>query len=109
MTYSFLYTHYLMIRVKYPKLWTGTRGIQKVAREELRNLPATLRFFYAMAGIVPLAGAALILWTGIAPSIESRLLVTALLVLGIAGLLSALRSSALFSQTIYAFTGIRNR
>jgi len=108
MTYSYLYTHYLMIRVFYPRLWTGTRGIQKIAQGELKYLPATMRFFFSMAGIIPLAAAALILWSGPSPTFEFRALLTALLGMGIIGLLTALRSSGLFAQTMYAFTGVRN-
>ncbi len=109
MTYSFLYTYFIVVRVFYMNLWTGTRDVRRTAREELQHLPTLLRFFYAMAGTVPLAGVALILWTGLSPNIEFRVLVTALLGMGIVGLLSGLRSSGLFSQTLFALTGIRTR
>lgn len=109
MTYSFLMSHFFVLRVVYPTLWVGCRDIAPTAREELKRTPPRARLFHTMAGVVPLAGATAVILvgpsgTGPTEYHSYRLLLISLIVMGAVGLGFALRSAALISQTVYAFT-----
>ncbi len=107
MTYSYFGIQYLVTRVFYPNLWGEVRDLRTTATEELKGLNHYLRYFQTLAGIVPLAGAILVVALG--PENDSnyrafQFLVTTLIVLGFCGFQLANHSSALINQTINAMT-----
>ncbi|HZT81746.1 MAG TPA: serine/threonine-protein kinase, partial [Gemmataceae bacterium] len=86
LTYSWFAAEYVALRVMYPRLWVDGQGLRHGAREELRGLDARLRLFQLFAGLIPLAGAVLLM--GVGPeqlTLAFRLLVTGLIGLGMAG------------------------
>lgn len=114
MTYSFLYTHFVILRVIYPRLWTGSRDIQTSASRELAGSEAKIRVFQLMAVVVPLFGAAIIVLIGpgmVDPLHQRvyRLLLFLLLGIAMGGASFALRSAGLVGQTLFALTGRSQR
>lgn len=86
MTYASFGVTFVVLRVLYPQLWSDPAATQQRAKKELRTLPGRLCFFQFLAGLIPLSGAALLI--GIGPqelSWSFRLLLTALIILGIVG------------------------
>jgi eukaryotic-like serine/threonine-protein kinase len=107
LTYAFLLVQFYLLRAFYPRFWFGSANIQRTARKELAVLRPTLRLFPYMAGFVPLVGAILVVFIGPGKDHPTtyRVLVAALIGLGILGLWLALGTSRLIGQTIFALTG----
>jgi hypothetical protein len=106
LTYSFFAVQFLVLRVFYCRLWVDGRDFGPAARAELGALGPRLRLFQALAGMIPLVGAVLLV--GVGPEISGyptfRLLVTALLVLGMAGFGLATAAHNVLSQTLAVLT-----
>jgi serine/threonine protein kinase len=110
LTYSFLAFDYLVLRVLYPSLWSNARDLRSLARTELRGQGRRLRWAQLLAVLIPLAAAVLMI--GVSPEEFSqaeyrtfRLLVTALIALGMAGLGVAMTISRLLHEVLAALTG----
>jgi serine/threonine protein kinase len=87
LTYSGLAVQWIVLRILYPQLWTDGSGFRETARQELTSLDRRLRVWQFLAGLIPLAGAALILSVGPEEfSLWFRILAIALIALGMAGL-----------------------
>jgi eukaryotic-like serine/threonine-protein kinase len=87
LTYSGLAVQWVVLRVLYPGLWVDGSGYRETARQELTSLGRRLRVWQFLAGLIPLAGAALILSVGPEEfSLWFRILAIALIALGMAGL-----------------------
>jgi serine/threonine protein kinase len=102
LTYSFFAVQFLVLRVFYCRLWVDGQGLGPAARAELGALGPRLRWFQLLAGLIPLVGA--LLMVGVGPEISGyrtfRLLVTALLVLGMTGFGMATVAHNVLSQTL---------
>jgi serine/threonine protein kinase len=86
LTYSGLAVQWIVLRVLYPKLWVDGSGFRQMARQELTSLDGRLKVWQFLTGLIPLAGAALILIMGPEEfSLWFRLLAIALIGLGMAG------------------------
>jgi hypothetical protein len=102
LTYTFFGVQFLVLRVFYCRLWVDGQGLGPAARAEFGALGPRLRRFQLLAGLIPLVGA--LLMVGVGPEISGyrtfRLLVTALLVLGMAGFGVATVAHNVLSQTL---------
>jgi serine/threonine protein kinase len=111
LTYSFFGVTYLVVRVFYPRLWVSAQDVQETIRSELGSVARRLRLFQLLAGTIPLAGAVLMVAVG--PETSGyrtfRLLVTALIVLGMTGFgLAVMVSNSLF-EILAILTRTRGR
>jgi serine/threonine protein kinase len=92
-TYCFLGSQYVVLRVLVPELCFTMTKRDKELRGELALLPYRLAVFQLLAGLIPLSGALLLLVIG--PTHDEaasfRLLVGILIVLGMVGLVLALQ------------------
>ncbi len=107
MTYSYFAIQYLAIRVFYPHLWHEVRKLRSTATVELRGFRPYAGTLQVLAGLVPLAGAVLVIALGPegeASYGEFQFLTTTLIVLGFCGFQLANRTSALNSETVNALT-----
>ena len=110
LTYSFLALQFLVLRVLYPGLWIDTRSLRQTARTELRGLDHRLALFQFLAVLIPLAGALLMIGVGpesfqTADYQTFRLLVTALIALGMVGLGVAIAVTSRLRQTLAILNG----
>jgi hypothetical protein len=110
LTYSVFAVQFLVLRVLYPRLWFDAQGLRQTAHTELRGLGRRLGLLQFLAVLIPLAGAVLMVDVGpeaFTPSSYRtfRLLVTALIALGMFGLGVAMLVSGRLTQTLAAFTG----
>src|SRR4051812_21372522 len=85
MAYSLCGVEFIVLRGLYPGLWRDARHFTAVAREELRPVNLHLSLIEWLAGSIPLVAAIMILSLGSASDAIFRLLVTALIVLGMFG------------------------
>ncbi len=110
LTYSFLAIQYVALRVLYPSLWSNAHDMRSVARSELRGQARRLGWAQSLAVLIPLAAA--VMMVGVGPEEFSRtgyrtfrVLVTALIALGMTGLGVAMAVSRLLHETLTALTG----
>ena len=64
LTYSLFAVQYLVLRVLYPRMWVDPRDFRQQAAAELVPLNRRLGFFQLLAGLIPLAGALLMVGVG---------------------------------------------
>jgi hypothetical protein len=106
LTYSGLAVQWIVLRVLYPKLWVDGSGFRQMARQELTSLDGRLKVWQFLTGLIPLAGAALILIMGPEEfSLWFRLLAIALIGLGMAGFGLGLLIGSRIQQTLSALLG----
>jgi len=111
LTYSLFAVQFLALRVLYPHLWVDARGLRHESREELRPLDWRLGVCQLLAGLIPLTAAFLLVVVG--PDDEApassygvfRLLLTALIMLGMLGFTMALSASRQLQQIFAALIG----
>jgi eukaryotic-like serine/threonine-protein kinase len=109
-TYSLFAIQFVALRSLYPRLWVDARGVSERAVAELRPLGRRLGFFQMSAGLIPLAGAVLLIEVGPgeldgAGTRSFRVLLTALIVLGMFGFGVALAVSRRLNDTLAVLTG----
>jgi hypothetical protein len=106
LTYSFFAVQFMALRVFYHRLWVDGRDFAEAARAELGSVAPRLRAFQLLAGVIPLAGAVLLI--GVGPETSGyrtfRLLATALIALGMAGFGLAAVAHNVLSQTLAVLT-----
>ncbi|HEV3204664.1 MAG TPA: serine/threonine-protein kinase, partial [Gemmataceae bacterium] len=61
LTYSYFAAQYIAVRCLYPRLWTASHSVRRQADSELAAVPGRLRLFQFLAGLIPLAGAMLMI------------------------------------------------
>jgi hypothetical protein len=108
LTYSFFGVELLATRVFYPRLLCDETQPRETARRELRLSSLRLRAFQFLAGVIPLAGALILLIAVDADdsALDSfRLLVMGLIGLGICGFGLAILASNYLGQTLAALVG----
>jgi serine/threonine protein kinase len=113
LTYSFFATQFIALRILYPMLWTDAHEVRATTRAELAGLDSRLTWFQGLAVLIPLAAAVLMVGVGPEEFREGyrtfRLLVTALIALGMLGLGVTTRVSRLLQDTLTALIGIDRR
>jgi serine/threonine protein kinase len=100
-TYSYFGVLFVVLRVLYPQLWVDARDLPQQVQEELgAGGPRPWRF-QLLAGVIPLAAAVLMVVGGAGGAGDRtfRLLVTALILLGMAGFGLALLANHFLGQT----------
>jgi hypothetical protein len=102
LTYSYFAVQFVVLRVFYCRLWPDGEESGAVTRAELGPKASQLRWFQVLAGVIPLLAA--VLMVGVGPETSGyrtfRLLVTALLVLGMVGFGLATMAHNILSQTL---------
>ncbi len=105
-TYSFFGLEFVALRVLYPSFWPNVRDVQQVIGQEIRPQDRRLKIFQFLAGVIPLAGAFLL----VAMSTEAgggrnfRLLLIGLIALGMVGFGVAMWVNQVLSQTLAVLT-----
>src|SRR5260370_8210141 len=90
----------------YPELWPDGHGFRQAAAAELRSVGSRLRFFQFQAGLIPLAGAILLLSVGPEQfTVSFRFLVTGLITLGMLGFGITLLASTPLTQPLTTLLG----
>jgi serine/threonine protein kinase len=110
LTYSVFGVQFVSLRVLYPRLWVEVRDRRRQAARELACVEGRLARLQFLAVLIPLIGAALLLGSGPnefspAATLTFRLLVVALMGLGMVGLGVALVVSARLRRTVAALVG----
>jgi hypothetical protein len=106
-TYTYFAIQIVVLRVLYPQMWSDPSEARGQTQTELRGLPAQLRRVQFIAVLIPLFGAALLIGAG--PdhfTVIFRMLVTALIVLGLTGFFVATRMCNSLTQVLELLTGI---
>jgi eukaryotic-like serine/threonine-protein kinase len=85
LAYSLCGVMFIVIRVLYPGLWLDVRNFGETARRELAGVTTQIGWIQGLASSIPLVGAVLIVLAGDTTSFTFRLLVVALILLGIVG------------------------
>jgi eukaryotic-like serine/threonine-protein kinase len=114
LTYSFLAMQYLVVRVLYPHLWIDAGDMRPTARVELRGLDRRLGLVQFLAVLIPLAGAVMMIGEGPdsfrkADYQTYRLVVTALIGMGMFGLGVAIAVTGRLRETLAVLTGSQRR
>jgi serine/threonine protein kinase len=108
LTYSVFAVQYVCLRVLYPRWWIDAHDLRRQAQAELADLPRRLKWLQLLAGLIPLTGAMLMVFVGPEEFTSGyrsfRLLVTALIALGMVGFGVAVGLSGLLGQTVTALT-----
>jgi len=107
LTYSGLAVQWVVLRVIYPRMWADGSGFRETARQELTDIDRRLRAWQFLAGLIPMAGASLVI--GVQPeeefSVWLRILAIALIALGMAGLGLGLFVGSRIQQVLAALRG----
>jgi serine/threonine protein kinase len=109
LTYSVFAIQFLVLGVLYPRWWTDAQGIRRHARNELQPVPRLLGLLQVLSGLIPLAGAVLMVEVGPDEFTSGyqgfRLLVTALIGLGMLGFCVAVSVSGVLGRCVAALSG----
>lgn len=106
LTYSLFAVQFLVLRVLYARLWVDAHALKSTAAVELAPLQRRLRWFSLLAALIPLAVAFLMVGMATEQFTQGyRLLVTALIGLGIVGVFAALSITQQLQQVVTALTG----
>ena len=111
LTYSFCGVEYVVLRVLYPRLWSDPRQLDRRIASELGAIMTRLQLMPWLAGSIPLSAAMLMVVGGaaFAESLSYRLLVAALIMLGMAGFGLAVRANNLLRETLAVFLRTRRK
>jgi hypothetical protein len=109
LTYSTIAAEFIVVRILYPRLWLDARQLRSTARGELAREEGRLAVLQFLAVLIPLAGASLLLSVGGEHLLDLsfRVLVTALLALGMVGLGVAILAAKEVRHAVDALTGHR--
>ena len=108
-TYSYFGAETILLRVLYSRFLVGQKNPQEVAHRELEHIPRRVNLAQFVAGLIPLAGAILIVALGPAESEGYRLfqlLVITLIVLGMVGFCLSTTAANVLRRTLQALTGV---
>jgi hypothetical protein len=108
LAYSFFGVQFVALRAVYFELWPQAGGLRDLAAEELRPLARRSRWFQLLAGLIPLAGAVIVITVAAAEfTFALRLLVVALIALGMAGFWLATAAADQVAAMVAALAGRR--
>jgi hypothetical protein len=109
LTYSFLLLESVVLIVLYPRFWTGHCRLTD-ARVELEPVSGRIKLFQILAGMIPLAGAAMIVGAG--PEVIDperfytfQIMVVGMISLGMCGFVFAMKTTENVKATVSAFMG----
>jgi serine/threonine protein kinase len=105
-TYSVFAVQFVVLRILYPRLWGEGEDLRQLAGSELAFVGFRLGCLQFIAGAIPLVAAGMLVSASDETSLEFKLLVIALMTLGIAGFALALLLSAFLNKTALALTRI---
>lgn len=108
LTYSYFGVETVLLRSMYPRLLIGQSDPRGAARIELRSVGHRILLAQIGAGIIPLAGAVLLIVVG--PDADSdtlfRVLVSALIGIGMLGFVISIRMATILQKTVRVLTGV---
>lgn len=111
LTYSFLLLESVVLQVIYPRFWTSRCDIKAASRVELEKVIQRLKIFQVLAGIIPLAGAVMIVGAG--PEVIDperyyvfQVMVVGLISLGMCGFVFAMKATENIKRTVASFQGV---
>jgi len=109
LAYSLCGSQFVIQRALYPRMWDDVRHFAAVARQELQPTAARISWWIQfLAGSIPsLAAAVLVVLGGEENSIEFRVIVAALIILGVFGYQLATRVSRRLTEIEIAMTGTK--
>jgi eukaryotic-like serine/threonine-protein kinase len=105
LAYSLCGVEFVVLRVLYPGLWRDVRNFNQVARAELAPVHGQLNRIEILAGSIPLIAAILTLF--LLSNATMKILVAALIVLGMIGARITSAITRHMSQVIVAFTNTK--
>jgi serine/threonine protein kinase len=110
LTYSVFATQFIVLRVLYPRFLLEPRGLRAVTSSELARYGKRLRLMPLLAGLIPLIGAILLVHVPEDDAMDARhltfrVLITALIALGMLGFALALTATQQLAQTRSALMG----
>jgi eukaryotic-like serine/threonine-protein kinase len=109
LTYSVFGVQFVVLRILYPRLWGDGQDLRQLAEPELSFIGKRLWSLQAFAVLIPLIAAILLLVTvGDQVPHDYRWLIAALICVGMAGFVLAVRLSAFLNRTVVAITGGRS-
>jgi serine/threonine protein kinase len=106
LAYSLCGVEFIVLRVLYPGMWRNVRGFTDVARRELAPITKQLGHVQLLAGSIPLVAAVVML--GLGDTTNFRLLVTGLILLGMAGFHVASVVTRELTQVVVTLTGAKS-
>lgn len=111
LTYSFCGVEFLVLRVLYPRLWAEPRHLERHIQQELGCYSTQLQLTPWLAGTIPLSAAILLVLSGAnsAQSMSYRLLVAAMILVGMAGFGLAIRANNILRATLAVLTRSERR
>ena len=110
-TYSFFFVLGVVVRLMYVRFWSNPRRFRERATSELVHVPDRLRTVSVLAGIIPLAGAMLIVLVGPSGFISGgnydafRILTASLILAGMAGYVAVGKLTRGYLEVVAACTG----
>ena len=107
LAYSLCGVEFVVLRGLYPGLWRDVHGFTTVARQELTPVGRQLNRIELLAGSIPLIAAIFTLMLGDAADMTFRMLVTALIILGMMGFHVTSAITRHLSQVIVALTNTK--
>jgi hypothetical protein len=109
-TYSFFLVLGVVVRLLYVRFWSNPRRFRERAAHELASVPDRLRAVSVLAGMIPLAGAMLLVLVGPSGFISGgdydafRVLTASLILAGMAGYVAVGKLTRRFLEAIAACT-----
>jgi serine/threonine protein kinase len=112
-TYSFFFVLGVVLRPMYVRFWSNPRGFRERSPIELAMVPDRLRTVNVLAGIVPLAGAMLLVLVGPTGFVGGnydafRVLTASLILAGMAGYVAVGKLTRAYLEVVSACTGTRS-
>ena len=110
-TYSFFFVLGVVVRLMYVRFWSNPGRFRERAAAELATVPDRLRAVNVLAGIIPLAGAMLIVLVGPTGFIGGgsydafRMLTASLILAGMAGYVAVGKLTRRYIDVVSACTG----
>jgi hypothetical protein len=108
LAYSLCGIEFIVLRVLYPGLWRDAQNFTETARKELAPVSAQLNRIELLAVSIPLIAAIVFLMLGNASTISFRMMVAALIVLGIMGFHVTSTITNHLSRVVVAITNAKD-
>jgi hypothetical protein len=107
MTYTYFGVQFVALRSLYPRFWADPQDLHRDIAAELRERSPRLALFQLLAGVIPLAGAILLVVVGpeLTGYLAFRLLAASLILLGMVGFGIAIAANKFLAETLSVLTG----
>jgi hypothetical protein len=107
LTYTYFGVQFVVFRSLYPRFWVDPQHVRMDIARELRQRGPRQGLFQLLAGVIPLAGA--ILMVAVGPEVTGylafRVLASLLILLGMAGFGLAVAANKFLADTLGVLTG----